>query len=706
MLRDLSLLPVYDSEHCDLIRDVQVPLLCQSRDYLRGVGFFASGWLRLAAQGMVSLVEAGGSARVVVSPILDEPDWEALRVGEAARTDAVLRAVLQRNILNLAESLEQDTLNALAWMVADGVLEFRFAIPRDSGVAGDYHDKVAVFTDWNGDRVAIHGSLNDSVRGSLNGEAFSVFKSWEPGQVAYVEMHHGRLETLWSDKNRRFRVCCIPQAIREVFIRLRSTPKRPYTLPGSRVIVVATLPHCSTKLHDYQDLAVEKWRAAGYRGVLEMATGTGKTITSLAAATRVFESRRRLALVVLVPYLHLLEQWERHCREVGFDPILCSSQHNRWDIAVRSAVRDFRFGIRPHICVLAVHKTASGDRFAAAVQRLSPEDTLLIGDEVHALGAPNLRSAMLECAGMRLGLSATPRRWFDEEGTKAIFEYFGPVCYEYPLEQAIGAFLTPYEYHPQLVSLTDDEVNRYERLTQRILAVASAAKDDEDAQEKLRALLLERARIVYTAQAKLPSLLSLLQALMGERARANEDLKGVLVYCAPGHHKEVLKAISVTGLRCHEFVHEVSLPERERLLRQFADGDIQALVAIRCLDEGVDVPDTRVAFIMASSTNPREFIQRRGRILRRAPGKEHAAIYDFIVVPPLGRIECKLAADVNVLQREMPRFSEFASLATNEFRARSVVHDILDRLGMLDLLDKKPWDIYHSLKGWDWNEDE
>ncbi|MDH7576987.1 MAG: DEAD/DEAH box helicase family protein [Bacillota bacterium] len=706
MLRDLNLLPVYDSEQYDLIRDLQVPLLAHSRDYLRGVGFFTSGWLRLAAQGVVSFVEAGGKARVVVSPILEASDWEALKLGEAAKTNNVLRAILRRNIENLAKSLDKDTCNALAWMVADDVFEFRFAIPRDKETAGNYHDKVAVFTDVNGDQVVIHGSLNDSVVGSLNGEAFSVFKSWEPGQYAYVDMHRSRLEALWNDRNRKFHVCCIPEAIREEFIKLRSTSERPYRFPSVAVTGSGVLPHCNIELYDYQKLAIKKWNEAGHRGVFEMATGTGKTYTSLAAATQVFENHGRLAMIVLVPYLHLLEQWGRSCREFGFNPILCSSQHSRWEIAVRAAVQDFKLGVRSNICVLAVHKTASLDKFAAALRNLPLADTLLIGDEVHALGAPNLRSALLERAGMRLGLSATPRRWFDEEGTEAIFRYFGPVCFEYPLEQAIGNFLTPYEYYPQLVSLTDNEIDQYEELTHRILTIALAGKVDEDIKQKLLALLLERSRIIYAAQAKLPALLSLLRKIIAEHIQANEEPRGILIYCSPGHHKEVLQRVSGTGLRCHEFVHSVSLPEREKLLQQFASGDIQALIAIRCLDEGVDVPSTRMAFIMASSTNPREFVQRRGRILRLAPNKDRAMIYDFLVVPPLDRIDMRLRADLSVLQREMPRFVEYASLASNEFYARSTVSEILDKLGMLNLLEEKPWQVYHSLKGWDWYEDE
>jgi hypothetical protein len=196
MLRDLELRPVYDSAECDLVLDLIVPLLAESQEYWRGVGFFTSGWLRTACKGVVQLVNNAGSARIVTSPMMQREDWEALQVGDAAKQDAVLRETLRRNIADLARALAQDTLNALAWMVADGVLEFRFAIPRDFNMGGDYHDKVGVFIDQKGDLVAIHGSFNDSVKGSLNGEAFSVFRSWEEGQRPYVEQHRARLTKL------------------------------------------------------------------------------------------------------------------------------------------------------------------------------------------------------------------------------------------------------------------------------------------------------------------------------------------------------------------------------------------------------------------------------------------------------------------------------------------------------------------------------
>ena len=609
MLRDLSLMPVYDSAECDLVRDLQVPLLQHSADYLRGVGFFTSGWLRIAAQGMADFVQRGGKARVVLSPILEKCDWEALQLGEEARFDEALRSILASRVNDLQSSLESDTLNALAWMIADEVLDMRFAVPRATDYPGNYHDKVGVYTDENGDSVALHGSLNDSVQGSLNGEAFSVFKSWEEGQRPYLQKHVSRLESLWNDQNPQFRVRHIPDAIREQIVQLRSTPHRPYSLPQASAVSVRQCgPHCPVALHPFQETAIARWKEAGCRGVFEMATGTGKTVTSLAAAADVHRELGKMTLIVLVPYLHLLEQWERNCREFGFNPVLCSSKHGKWQIDVKSRIQDLNLGATSHACILAVHVTAASERFQRAIARLQPSHTMLIGDEAHGLGSPRLRNALTQRAGIRLGLSATPRRWFDDEGTAAILSYFGQTCFEYTLDHAIGRYLTPYRYYPQLVSLTDNEADHYEALTSQITSLLPQAERDPEVHEQLKMLSLKRARIVSGAQEKLPAMLVLLESLIEQDRKDGRETRDILIYCAPGRHREVLKAVAALGLRCHEFVHDVSLPDREKLLEQFASGDIQVLVAIKCLDEGVDVPSTRTAFILASSTNPREFV--------------------------------------------------------------------------------------------------
>jgi superfamily II DNA or RNA helicase len=699
MLRTLNLLPVYDSAESDLVYDLLVPSLRSSNSYLRGVGFFTSGWLRLAAHGLAGLIENGGSARFVISPILEKSDWDALQLGEDAKCNEALKSMLESNVDDIASSLESTTLNTLAWMIADGVLEFKFAVARDCATTGDYHDKVGVFTDSLGDSVAIHGSFNDTIKGSLNGEAFSVFKSWEDGQLPFVEKHHKRLLELWQFGNRQFKTFNIPDAVQRKFMKLRSSRNRPYTLRANSPVILEkniSKLHCPLKLYPYQEEAINEWVSANCHGVLEMATGTGKTVTSLMAAINRYETIGRLALVILVPYIHLLEQWEQNCKKFGFNPVLCSSAHGNWHIEVRSKIQDFNLKIIDHICILAVHASASKEKFAKATKNLKEECTMIIGDEVHGFGSSALRQAMISNTGMRLGLSATPRRWFDEEGTDLIFSFFGEICYEFSLESAIGKYLTPYEYLPSLVNLSPAEMDSYEELTNKIAKFYSMTKGNVyDLEEKIKILLLERAALIATAEEKIYRLIRILQEML--QSRNKSEISHILVYCAPGSHKNVLLAIADLGLKCHEFVHTVPIKKRQKILEQFNNGDIQVLIAMKCLDEGVDIPSTRTAFFLASTSNPKEFVQRRGRILRLAEGKNKATVYDFIVVPRAEFMPLKRDIDASLLKREMPRFAEFASAASNEFDARSKLWDLVNNYEMLNLFDEKPWDMYKRL---------
>ena len=272
----------------------------------------------------------GGRATFVVSPILQDEDWDAIRLGAIAKDNPAIKAALGRTIHDLEQSLEEETRNTLAWLVADGVLEFLIAVPRDRQSQGDYHDKVGLFADGQGDQVAFHGSFNDSVKGSFNGEAFSVFCSWDSGQAVYVTRHERRLTDLVENRNGQFEVFAIPEAARESLIRLRTTIFRPYRLatnPGAGpAITDMGAPVCPYNLHGYQKEAIGEWLKNDCSGLWEMATGTGKTITSLAGATAAFSKKQSLAVAVLVPYLHLLDQWEDEARTFGFDPVLCSTR--------------------------------------------------------------------------------------------------------------------------------------------------------------------------------------------------------------------------------------------------------------------------------------------------------------------------------------------------------------------------------------------
>ncbi len=431
----------------------------------------------------------------------------------------------------------------------------------------------------------------------------------------------------------------------------------------------------------YQTHAVEQWIDSGAQGILKMATGTGKTITSLLAAERVSRAfEGEISLVVAVPYQHLVEQWAEDVRDFGAEPILAYKSRNNWQEQLQQQVLAFNTGARGTLSVITTHNTFATDAFQAELGRISKENQMLIADEVHHLGAPHLKSALPEQIPMRLGLSATPQRWYDDEGTDALHQYFtGGVSYEYSLSEAIeNGALCEYYYIPHIVELTDEEALEYEELSAKIGRLASRMDDDlgdADIQSnhKLKHALFKRARLLGTAEGKLERL----SELIPEQG----DIHHTLVYCGDGSVEgessgrtkrhvdatvELLRA--ELGVRARRFTAEENQDERERLLAEFERGDLDALVAIRCLDEGVDVPATETAYILASSSNPRQFVQRRGRILRPHENKEFAVVHDFVVSPPERLASGDgpvFASERSLVRKELERVMMFAESARN-----------------------------------------
>jgi superfamily II DNA or RNA helicase len=321
---------------------------------------------------------------------------------------------------------------------------------------------------------------------------------------------------------------------------------------------------------------------------------------------------------------------------------------------------------------------------------------MVIGDEIHHLGSNKLKIGLSEKYQYRIGLSATPSRWFDEHGSSILQNYFNGVCYSFPLKDAIGKHLVNYHYYPLISRLNEEELSKYDELTDKINKLSvSKSKNKEDFEDLLLNLNIKRSAILSNAESKLPKLLEILNNLKQSNQKQGKELKNVLVYCAPGGHKEVLKAISELGLRCHEFVHSVTAKRRQEIIGEFIEGNIQVLVAIKCLDEGVDIPSIKTAFILASTTNPMEFIQRRGRILRKSPNKHEAEIYDFVAMPGKGNIEER---HKSILKREMPRVVEFSSLAINQYSSKQEITNMLFENEMMELANKTSWDIFIETK--------
>ncbi len=447
----------------------------------------------------------------------------------------------------------------------------------------------------------------------------------------------------------------------------------------------------SIQLRQYQRQAVANWFANQGRGTLKMATGSGKTITALAIATELYQKIGLQVLLVVCPYRHLVTQWARECQNFGLEPILAFETVHNWQSQLSTQLYNVHSGNQPFLTVITTNATLIGEGLQSQLKYL-PDKTLIIGDEAHNLGAPRLEQSLPRNIGLRLALSATPERYFDEQGTNFLFDYFGSVLQpELTLADAIrqGA-LVHYLYYPVLVELTEAETFTYAKLTKRIgWALMDEEDTDINTNDTLTSLLMQRARLIGAAANKLEAL----RELMVDRL----DTSHTLFYCGDGsvegavseESDRQLAAVArllgaELGYRINTYTAETPLTEREDLRRQFESGQLQGLVAIRCLDEGVDIPAVQTAVILASSGNPRQFVQRRGRILRPYPGKQRATLFDMIVLPPdLGRET--LEVERNLLKKELRRFLEFADLADNAGEARIKLLQLQRRYGLLDL---------------------
>ncbi|MCX7860148.1 MAG: DEAD/DEAH box helicase family protein [Chloroflexus sp.] len=683
----LLLQPTMDTSSHDLIGEFFEPLLTLAVRYDRGVGFFSSSWLRINACGMIAFARNGGRARWITSPMLDASDWEALQLGDAARDDAIIRQALDRAIVDLAETLDRDTRTALAWMVADEVLTFKLALPRNKLERGDFHDKFGIFTDHEGYQVSFNGSYNDSMQGMRNYESIKVFWSWEPSLAPLVHADANRFERLWNNLDPNVQTFDLPTATRERIVRLREG-ERPYPEPewvklrrllNQRPIYRSPRPAipATVTLRAYQVSAIDAWFAHHCRGFFEMATGTGKTITALAASARLFEREGQLALIVAVPYQHLVDQWAAEMRAFGYEPLLAYQSKARWLDELHHQIIDYNSEYKRCISVIVTHSSFAQTDFQAALKRLRGV-SLLIADEAHHLGAEQRRWSYPEHIPYRLALSATPNRWFDEAGTAALRSYFGETVFSFPLAQAIGMSLTPYYYYPHCVMLTDQEMEHYAALSAKIARLAH--RDNTEAQEALRRLLIKRADLLNNAENKL--------LVLSRLINNPDDITHTLFYCAPGQIDAVVHLLGhEKGVRVHRFTAEEDARARQRLLADFAEGKLQGLVAMKCLDEGVDVPSTRTAYFLASSGNPREFIQRRGRVLRRSPGKDVAVLHDLITLPSAisqQQTPEMVQVERSIMRRELQRIKEFAGSALNKHQALDVIWDFARQYGLID----------------------
>jgi superfamily II DNA or RNA helicase len=692
-LRDLAFKKCYDSDSDNILTDFYIPALFVSVHYLRLTGFFSSTSFAAAARGISGLIRNGGNMRLVTGARFQKQDIEAIK--EAYENP---QNVMQQTMLNDLNQLEdefvRDHVRALGWMVANEKLKIKVAMvfgkdgyPLDSKTIESqaiFHQKVGILEDSEGNCISFSGSDNESARGWQNNiEEFKVFRSWIDAEKDYFDADLWKFDKFWEGDAKRTTVVDIPKAIEQKLIEIAPNNIEELNLDkwvdGKKQVK-------KFDLRDYQKKAVQNWLTNHKMGIFEMATGTGKTITALSCLEKTTETEKKILVVISSPYIHLSDQWIREFDKLGIcsGKIVADSSQNKWRDKLVDGIIDVENGVSEQLVILTTHNTLSSNDFMNIIKeskkRVPGEKIMLIVDEVHGIGAPERRKGLIEDYDYRLGLSATPKRWFDLKGTDRIFSFFGDVVFEFSLKRAIDAgYLTPYVYKPHFTCLTSGEMARYEAETRKISRAYYRSKNEDEKDEIFTLLCIKRQKIIRNALNKLVIFEQILAEL--------DQIKYCLIYCSPRQIRSVQDVLNKRSIIQHKFTEREGtkaedrfegLSERDFLLKNFSEGAYDALVSMKCLDQGVDVPPARIAIMLDNSGNPLEYIQRRGRILRKFPGKENAVIHDIIVEPALRPGVPKELADLErkIIAKELRRYREFARSSKNAFECLKKMENI------------------------------
>ncbi len=669
-LRDLGLESkgVYDSAKEDVLDSFYIPALSRAVTYKRVSGFFSSSSLAVAAKGMAEFIKNGGRMQLITSVKLSEVDAETI-----ARAISEAEKSIITEIDCSEDELKKDHLKMLGWMVRSGRLEIRIAVP--GGNKGIEHQKYGILEDSSGNMIEFFGSDNETASGWLfNHEKFHVYLGWvESDKERHLKHDLEDFEELWNDLTGNMRVYPISDAFKKQLIQRSPKTEEEFNTLSEYCLRRAKDEYkgrysfrreqkepSRRELREYQEEAIRNW-SKNFKGILKMATGTGKTFTALRAIDAFLKRYPKSLVVIVAPTQLLVSQWIENLEAEGFKNIIPVMQNKSvWAADLKTGILKLRLGRAENLFAVATYDSFCSKDLIDFVNK-TEETKLLVCDEVHHAWAPETRKGMLPEFIGRLGLSATPEIYMDPEGTQELLDYFEGICFEFSMKQAIPEFLTEYEYYAEIAILTDEEREKYESLSTRIARAIHANKGKVD--DKIFMMILERSRILVNAEAKWAAFEKILSSI--------PDIKRTLIYCSDKQIERVKEILHDKKIRAHQITHEESLEYRQEIIRLFQEDKYQAVIAMKVLDEGIDVPGIERAIILASSGNPVEFIQRRGRILRRSPGKEFSIIHDVLVFP-WERIPLKISeSERSALRRELLRVDEFLQSARNPLTVKN-----------------------------------
>lgn len=689
----------YDSGSDDILWDFYVPVLSMANSYDRIAGFFSSSSLALAARGMEDFINNNGKMRLVTCPILGADDIDEIKKAISSVDEKIYDNFVS-DYSQIETEFQKDHVKALGWMLANNRLEIKVAVIKKDGrictkeeidASGIMHQKVGVFYDQSGNVISFSGSNNESASGWANNtEEFKVFCSWKGGND-YIHEDQKKFDSFWDDDRVEADVIDLPEAVEQLLVR-ESEHFSPSQLnikkyyPKEKEEKKEPL-----KLFFYQEEAVDKWEINDRQLLLQMATGCGKTRTAIGCMQRAIKDTEKLLVVIACPQVTLSSQWKTDIEKLDVDvknSIELNGGVPKWDAKLKKELLKLSTGRFNNLIIYTTHQVCSSKKFIDIMNATSSKITrFLIGDEVHGLGAAKTKNGLLSSYSYRLGLSATPQRWFDDEGSKLIEDYFGNESYEFTIADALKnhnpltgkPFLVNFEYYPCFINLTDDELEDYKTITKKIVRL-SGSKSKEDKEIARQMLLFKRANIEKNAEEKYDALEQLLDQI--------DNIQDTIIFVSDGQIDRVMKILGSRNITATRFTQEQGttkqekyggISEREHIIKLFKEGKYKVLVAIKCLDEGIDIPSAKRGIVMASSTNPREYVQRIGRVIRQAPGKNRAYLYDMIIKPDTSGFSDSEFATIEkkVFRKEMDRVVELAQNSINNATVINKVYDIL-----------------------------
>lgn len=686
------------------------------------LGYFSSSAINVLATGFATFIHNGGKVRIVANHILSSRDKEAIIKGNEVQEDHFSYGLRDyQKIINSLNEYGIHFFNCLSWLISSKRIEMKIVRPK--GSKGISHYKSGIFHDTKGDKVKFKSSCNFTAFGLLeNLEELEVKKSWNtPSDEAAVSEYQDYFNNIFNQKADFVEYLSFNEIeeailnnfgnknIQELLVdekKLIEKRKLIFENEKTRIILEKLQKQIESLLdlpifpfpkpRRYQEEAYDNWQKNKYKGIFAMATGTGKTLTALNCVLKEFNKSHNYRALILVPTIELVNQWKEEIQRFKFKNIISVSSSNpNWRNDLKRINSLSKSDANYSFLVITTYRSFTSPRFQRAMQDL-PSDTIFIADEAHNCGSPLVLSLLDNVPLIkRIGLSATPERIYDIEGAKEVDRFFDdtrPYVYEFPMEKALDLdFLCKYYYYPILVPLTHGELERYVDISVRLGRCFGSNKDEiNDAAKKL---LLIRKQIIHKATNKLSTYDELIL-----RLSQDNKLKNTLIYAPEGYFNELfseresLDHLNIEENRiCDIYSSRIrslapttkvalfngSSKNRNFVLDQFTNEDIDVLVSMKCLDEGVDVPRTEQAIFCASTGNPRQFIQRRGRILRNHDNKDFAIIYDLVVIPSISEIVGDENVERKLIENELRRVQEFANLAINRHEALDEFQNII-----------------------------